>query len=305
MRVKLLASAVMLLLTTACAHVRAADVQPRSPVTLQEFLGSGTSDLVVVGTVVSATEETFKYRSEEVCGYRGLSLRKVTKVAVRVDRVIYGVADTTTDSLVNVVLLKQGYGQITGQTVFIWAEHEACDAWQLNGYLGFIVADGSVVDENGGPIYSNPDVVTSKAAQVHVEQMGASNAEHPSQLYNDAIGIALVRVNSVDGWNRDGAVYHVTPLAWVAGSGTEMPTEIAFPLVPGCSPGIFRTDSMLVPMRAMDHGSRRTLKLCPTSLRVKHGFVPGLGVYLPDLDRALQAVGQTRFLRPYQQLKGR
>ncbi|MBI2985105.1 MAG: hypothetical protein HYY50_05810 [Candidatus Kerfeldbacteria bacterium] len=278
------------------AQGRTPTLPPRAQ-TFEELLASPASDLVVTGTVLTAVEKPRGYAGG--CGYgTDLSVLPVTDIDIRVGRVIFGVAE---DSVVNVTILDQGFGYLIGKEVVVWAHRTCQDAMRLRGWMGVIESDGLIGHGNGRPVFKvrsgrwEPRMPSSR-----LESPSLTGRQHSTGLFNGVGGIAMARVVTVEPWSEHGSVYHVQGLGWLVGNGEVIPTDISFPREALCYPHINAGDSLLVPVRLNGRDARLTLPACPTALRVRDGFAPGLGVPIANLDRALQQVGSTWWLRTFQ-----
>lgn len=280
----------LVLISTASAQ----RIEPAAPQSLGELVASGSNDLVVTGTVVSAVDSVRGFAGG--CGFANLSAQNVTEIDLRVESVIYGVAE---DSLIHVTIIDQNFGELPGKQVLVWAYRSCPDAWRLRGYMG-VIEDGMITHGNNRPIFRYPDGQHARVPLESVVNPSPAKQAHSSSVYNQVERIALVRVASIDSWSSAGGAYHVDGLRWLAGSGT-MPKLITFPCLPRCYPSIVQGDTLVVPVRVSDTDSTLTLNVCPSVLRTKNGFAPGLGVTVTAVDQVLMSIGHTRWLRSYRQ----
>ncbi len=280
----------MLVVTTfvRAQPVPASQPTPARPTTFVEFL-TASQNIAIVGTVLQVIEHTRKY--EETNGVHGLMPLPVTEVQIRVEYVISGVVD----SVVDITADDQGYfapGQGVGSRVVAWGNRSADDHWRIRGRLGVIQKDGNIFGRQGESVYP---IFGSSSPQVTEGQLLSSvqlRQAQPEMLFEGAGAIALVRRVDRSDWTADGAVFTLDSLGWVMGDGAKVPRFLKFGLLSGCVPDIYPSDSLLVPIPPGFHGDTLTIVRCPTSLLVKSGYAPGLGVYLGfDLSRALAKIG--------------
>ncbi len=288
---RLTLAAVMLVLVAHPSSAQSAKAQtdwlPPPAQTIQEFLASGASDLVVTGTILSAKEASHEYRTQSACGFNHIRPFQATEITLRVDNVIFGVAE---DSTLHVSVLEQNYGNVVGKRALVWAYREGCDGWSLIGRMGVYQEDNTVAGSEGTPLFRTPDGSMVKVTASQVSSVRSLGFQHPSSTFNWSRAVALARVVSIERSDQHRAAYHVQFLNWISGHGTVEPTTVAFRRQSGCYPDIARGDSILIPVHGINLATV-TLASCPTALRVKRGFAPGLGVPLDDLDRVLHRVG--------------
>lgn len=286
----------MALWTVGITTVAAQSFSPPAPQSFADLLGSGGNDLVVTGTVVTA-EETVRGFADG-CGYENLSHVPVTEIGLRVGRIVYGVAE---DSILHITILDQNYGLLPGREVVVWAHRSCPDAWRLRGYMG-VIEGNEITHGSGRPIWRNSEGQVRRVAFTSIIPTGHDRGQvHSTELYNGVESVALVKVQSIDSWSANGATYHVQFVNWLIGHGSSTPTRINFPRLARCFPGVTRGDTLLVPLKAGFSDSTLVLSVCPSALRTKNGFAPGLGVQVTAVDRALMTIGQRRWLRAFQQ----
>ena len=256
---------------------------------MAEFLATN-SDLVVIGTVTSAVE-----------GQRGfiripeLLKLPVTEVQMTVDEVLFGVAPANT---LEITLSDRSYNLQPGDRILAWGTYVVEDNWRLRG-RGRRVEGDELYGRAHEPAFE------CGTRRVEVDSLSAVRRDlvsvrHNSTVFNGNRTIALGRLRGSSRWSPAGAVYEVDSLGWVMGQGEAVPRRLEFPPVPGCSPGIMPGDSLLIPLPPGFRGGTLRLLECPTALRVKNAFVPGLGVPLNKVYQAIDTVGLMLKLRPMQ-----
>jgi hypothetical protein len=219
----------------------------------------------------------------------------VTEVRLRIDDVLFGSAP---DSSIELTLLETGFGLTPGDRILTWSHYTPEDDWRLRGWC--LRLDGDVLrdrlDEPAWVASGGPQRTLSLSAVRH----DLSDRNHPSSLFNGIRSIALARLRGSSRWSESGATYEVDSLAWALGKGEVVPRVLTFPAAPGCHPEIFPGDSLLVPIPPGYQGDTLSLPACPSALRVKDGFVPGLGVPLSEILRSIDMSGPMLRLRRYQ-----
>ena len=282
--------ALVALTVPACAATM--QVVPPVPQTFEQLLAA--NDLVVTGTILTAVDTLRGYAGG--CGFVSTVNMPVTDIRLKVNAIVYGVAEVDEDSVLTATILDQGFGSLDNKDVLVWLHRTCEDAWRLRGWMG-VIEGGIVTHGNGQPIFRRPDGTWERYPIDQLISPLRNRLASSATLYSDIGSIAIGRVESIDGWTASGATYNIKPLGWVSGVGDTIPTSISFPCLPRCYPGIFRGDSLLIPLPAGFHDTKIMLSVCPSALRVKNGYCPGLGVVLPELDRSMMTIGKTRWLR--------
>jgi len=262
---------------------------PPAPRTFAEFLISG-QDLVVIGTVldVSETRRGFVRMPE-------LMSCPITEIRLRVEEPMFGSA---TDSVIDMTLVETGFGLKPGERVLAWGSYTPEDNWRIRGRL-LRVDDDQLRGRQGEPAFVD-SVGPRESLSLSEVRLGAGSGRHPSTIFNGMRTIALAKLRGSSRWSEAGAVYEVDSLGWVIGQGESVPRIVTFPALPGCFPGIFPGDTLLVPLPPGFRGTVLTLTHCPSALLVKSGFVRGLGTRLSDVNRSLEFVGSMLHVRPVQ-----
>jgi len=262
---------------------------PPHPRTFAEFLTAG-HDLVVVGTVRSATETRRGF-----VRMPALMNLPVTETTLSIEAVMFGSAP---DQSIEMTLSDTGYNLLPGDRLLAWGSYIREDNWRLRGRARRIDGD-KLSGRPNEPVFVGPSGRQDTLSFAAIQQ-ALSNGPHPSTVYNGMRLIALARLRSSSRWCEDGAVYEIDSLGWVVGQSETVPHRLIFPARPGCSPSIFPGDSLLVPLPPGFVDAVLRLTHCPSALRVQDGFVPGLGVSLNQIDRALDSVGPVLHVRSVQ-----
>lgn len=262
---------------------------PPHPRTFAEFLASG-QDLVVTGTVQSVSETIRGYaRMPELIRH------PVTEISLTIDDVLSGSSPSTN---VEVTLIDTGYNLVVGDRVLVWANYTPEDGWRLRGRCRKFDGDQLTARPNE-PVFSGPQGPQMVMSYATVRSELAA-IRQPSAVYNGTRTLVLARLRGSSRWSESGAVYEVDSLACLMGSVEAMPKIIRFPALAGCSPGIYPGDSLLVPIPPGFRGAVLPLAHCPSALRVKNCFVPGLGVMVTELRRSIDSVGVLLHVRSVQ-----
>lgn len=284
----------MALSLTACA----ATMAPPRARNFVEFLAA-RQDLVVAGVVLEAVE--VRHQPEETCGVRGLMPLPMTEVRLRVERVFSGVVESP-----DLTILVDGHkvfsnGSGINTRVIVWGNRSCDDNWRLYCRLAVIHPDGQIAKPDGSPLMKSAE--GQAIAAVSIDELTRPGSKFESQstnLFEGSVAVALARRIDTNGWTATGAVFQLESLGWVTGAGTNVPKFLSFPRLHGCYPDIYSGDSLLVPIPAT-FGASDTMFIdkCPSALRVKHGFAPGLGVRIdsPRLQEALDRTASTVHVR--------
>lgn len=262
---------------------------PPAPRTLAEFLISG-QDVEVIATVLSAKESRRGFsRMPE------LMVCPVTEVQLQVSQVVYGVPTST---VIEMTLLDTGYNLHPQDVILAWGTYTPEDNWRLRGRC--LRVDGYSLEGRPGEPAFVDDLGPRYSLPLSSYQSEDSTKQHPSKVYNGNRAIALMKLRGSSRWSERGAVFEVDSLGWAMGGGEATPRTITFPAQAGCFPGIYPGDSLLVPLPPGFRGRVLTLRHCPSALRIKDGFVPGLGTYLNDLNRSIEQIGPMLHVRSMQ-----
>ena len=262
---------------------------PALPGTLGEFLVSG-QDVEVIGTVLEAKEVRRGYaRMPELMSY------PVTEVRLRVDQVIYGVP---AGDIIEMTLVETGYHLNTNDAILAWGSYTPEDNWRLRGRC--LQIDGNRLQGRPGEPAFVDEVGPHYSLPLLSYLSDDTTRQHPSQVYNGTRAVALMRLRGSSRWSPQGATFEVDSLGWAMGRGEATPRLVTFPALSGCFPEIYPGDSLLVPLPPGFRGQVLPLRHCPSALRIKNGFVPGLGTYLTDLNRSIELIGPMLHVRSMQ-----
>jgi hypothetical protein len=267
---------------------RPASFVPPRPASLAEVFASGANDLVVIGTVDSAA--TIFRGFAETCGVTGYSWDTYLEIRLRLEQVIFGTAE---DSVLRVTILESSDQSVLNHRVLVRAYRSCDDNWRLRGRLCLLNDESVTFPGHGGR--------TLAARQVDLLTDLATARPNPLRVYGAASAVLLARIHAVHGWTETGASYDIVPLRWIAGTSNLTPTTIVFPRLADCYPNMFMGDSLLVPLpSSWVPGDSLVLSDCPSAMRVKLGFAPGLGRRVDDLEPALMKIGTKLFVRSVQ-----
>ena len=237
-------------------------------------------DLVVIGTVVDARDLDRQVRCQDI--------------TVAVDSVRYGVFQGSTLTI-SIVFPRRfgGAPPVSGNRVLVWGNRVSEDNWRVWGDACLINAAGELVGPDGEQgAYTTTDLPAGARLTIaHLDSVTTSrSAVHALTAYEGKAALALGRRVAV---SRAGPTITLEceGLGWVMGSAATYPRFVDFPAIPRCRPGILRGDSLLIPVPPGYSGGRILLGECPSALRVKNGYAPGLGVALGSLASALDSTG--------------
>lgn len=245
-------------------------------------------DLVVIGTVVDARD-----LDRQVAGASPVGVR-CQDITVAVDSVRYGVFHGST--LTISIVFPRRFGRappVSGDRVLAWGNRVSEDNWRVWGDACLINAAGELVGPDGEQgAYTTTDLPAGARLTIaHLDSVTTSRqAVHALTAYEGKAALALGRRVAV---SRAGPTITLEceGLGWVMGSAATYPRLVDFPALPGCIPKILRGDSLLIPVPPGYSGGRILLGECPSALRVKNGYAPGLGVALASLASALDSTG--------------
>lgn len=264
-------------------------IAPPEAVTYDQHVAA--DDVVLRGIVQGARETRRRYA--ETCGTTGLMPYPVTEIKLAVTAVWAG---TVADSVVEVSILEQGFGQLVGREVLVSAYRSCDDGWRLRGRLVFVDQQGGAHDRAGCPRAGR---MTSPRSAT-VSQMETSViTSHPTKLFDGVTAVGLARRVDRGGWTPTGITFQLESLGWVVGRADRLPRYMHVPLAANCFPEIFTGDSLLVPVPGSFVGDTLQLDRCASSLKIKSSFVPALAQRLTKVATVFDRRDGTYDVRPY------
>src|SRR5262245_9007972 len=268
----------------------------------REFLLA--QDLVFDGHVLRV--QSMNRQPVGACGVQNLSSRPCLEILIRVDRVRSGVAEDST-LILSTALVRPRFPDDElkpGSQVLAWAIRDCDDGWRLWGGLCVVNGRGQVI----APIGSQSavrlrDRPTTEPLPYAAIDSALSSTQTPTpsmSLFNGAAAVALMRLVRTSARGDDGYTYECDSLGWAIGTGARTPRYIDFPRIPGCQPGIFAGDSLLVPIPSGFSADHLAFDSCPWSLRLRNQHAPALAVAVGFLQFALGSMpGGSIFVRSF------
>jgi hypothetical protein len=285
----------MALVTVMLAAASAEAVQsPPQPADFGEWLLA--RDLVVVCTVDSARRANRTPRGDKF-PVPGVEL------ALRVESVWLGTAE---DSVLEVFVMGPTDSSSIprkGSRLLAWPFRYPDDGWRLWAFFADVSSRGEVLLRGGEYGVTKPTSPLFLEG-LHMMTRGRSFA-HSTTNVEGRRALALGRLTKIVERPEGGYTYVCDSLDFVVGSAPRFPRYVDFPLTPDCWPGIFPGDSLIVPVPDGFTSTRVTLRACPNALAVKREFLPGFGVLLSQLRRALSEDNDGLHVRPFLQPDGR
>jgi hypothetical protein len=260
-----------------------------------------SQDLVFAGTVVD-TRQADRMLSGP-CGISYPGAVRATDVTIAVDSVWHGVSEDTSVVTVSIAAPRQfgGAALATGDRVLAWATRICDDNWRLWGDVCKLTPDGGIVGPDGaqGSVVTMDLARGGRLTEAHLDSVLTSRAVRDAVTAYE--GQAAVALGRLVGSSMVGSTitFECQGLDWMIGSASSYPRYVDFPAFPGCLPGMFQGDSLLIPVPAGYAGGRITLRECPSALRIKNGYAPGLGVPLLFLSHAVESNGGSLHVRRY------
>ncbi len=162
------------------------------------------------------------------------------------------------------------------------------DSWRTYGDVVLIGPDDAIQSGNDDRDIFRPNGPESHAylyaLRVDLEALNRQTGTWP---FRDVEAIALVRVDSRETTGRTLSLT-CDSLSWALGQASRVPRRLdrKAPSKLRCETSISPGDTLLVPVPRGFSGGPMDIAPCLRGLKVEHGFVPELGVYLHELDRA-------------------
>lgn len=261
-------------------------LRPEAPTTLTEYLMTDW-DIVVEGTVLACCDTTRRYAGAPL---NALPLN-FTEIQLHINRVIKGVAKVAADTTLAVSLIEHGWfnHDPVGDKVTVQAFRSEPDGWRLHGHVIQFSANGELIGYGGRPLSvvcpSLSGTIQREDYQTVIEQLQEQRDVIP---FNGRLAIALAKVTKSSGWTLSGLTLEVDSLGWVLGQGLTVPRRVHIRRLVNCYPQVFPRDSMLIVVREGFRGEQLEAETCLDAWRIKKGFVPALGNFLPEIDRAFE-----------------
>ena len=211
------------------------------------------------------------------------------EITVAVDSVLVGRAD---DSLVVVTTVGQGMlapELAPNRPVFVWGFRNCVDGWKLYGDAIGIKDDGSLVQWSDP--YRSLSLRTSTgvfpATQASLlQRLDELSPNIGSTMITRGTGIAAARIAKRE-MTKGGMVCEVDTSRTVYGTGILSVKRVTLGWTNGCFYNVDVGDWVLLPIDAAPESEEIALDVCPYSILVKDGFVPGLGVPVDRIESVL------------------